>query len=539
MRNNCHRFFLFVVLALFFSSGNATSRRSQKSGSPPYPISLSSLLDEMMDRRAVTEFPAPFYQTAQTTSYDRRTVAPDLPGWYGNDDGRGFIRTEVNNGRQERVFFDEKGPGVVTRLWITTSDKQGTLRFYFDGEQEASIVIPAFDLNMFPLPIGAGLMFNHSRYSTAIHDRGGNTSYLPMPYARSLKITLEDGDTELRIVRYYQVGFRRYEANTVVRSFSLEEMERCRPQLEKVSERLLNPEPYSKGKIKRAEVENGSSLSINRRNAAICGINLRLKEEARRHYADVMNLTNIQIYFDGKLCVEAPLCDFFAGGKDGKELKGWYTDCDGKESMHSRWIMPFRQKAEVRFVCKGEVPFEGNVEIITDRHPRTPNTLYFHASEHGEESVAVSNKFDSLDVLEWNFATIKGRGIYVGDVLAANNRLRARTDDSDDNYWKEWYGEGDEKIWIDDDCFPSFHGTGTEDYYNCSWSPPVPPMLTPYGGVPRVDDKIGNRGWMTWLRTRLLDGITFRRSMRFNFEIEGWSCGHIDVSNTYCWYGDL
>jgi hypothetical protein len=147
--------------------------------------------------------------------------------------------------------------------------------------------------------------------------------------------------------------------------------------------------------------------------------------------------------------------------------------------------------------------------------------------------------FNTLEVYEWNFATIRGRGVYVGDVLAANNRLRARTDDTDDNYWKEWYGEGDEKIWIDDDRFPSYHGTGTEDYYNCSWSPPVPTMLTPYGGVPRVDDVKGNRGWMTWQRVRLLDTMTFRKGMKFNFEIEGWSMGQIDVSNSYFWYGDL
>ena len=539
MQHNCHRFLLFVVLALFFSSGNATSRRSQKPGSPSTPISLSSLLDEMMDRRAVTEFPAPFYQTAQTTSYDRRSVAPDVPGWYGNEDGRGFIRTEQNNGRTERVLFDEEGPGAVTRLWITTSDKQGTLRFYFDGEQEASVVIPAFDLNMFPIPMGKGLMFNHSRYSTATHDRGGNTSYLPMPYERSLKITLEDGDTELRIVRYYQVGFRRYEANTAVRSFTLEEMEQCRTKMEKVNVQLLNPRPYGKGKVKKAKMTGTNSLTINRRNAAIYGINLRLSDEARQHYADVMNKTKIQILFDGTQCVDVPLCDFFAGGRDGAELKGWYTDCDGAGTMHSRWIMPFRQKAEVRFKCQGEVPFAGDVEIITDRNARTPNTLYFHASGHEEQTVSVSNKFNTLEVYEWNFATIRGRGVYVGDVLAANNRLRARTDDTDDNYWKEWYGEGDEKIWIDDDRFPSYHGTGTEDYYNCSWSPPVPTMLTPYGGVPRVDDVKGNRGWMTWQRVRLLDTMTFRKGMKFNFEIEGWSMGQIDVSNSYFWYGDL
>jgi hypothetical protein len=32
-----------------------------------------------------------------------------------------------------------------------------------------------------------------------------------------------------------------------------------------------------------------------------------------------------------------------------------------------------------------------------------------------------------------------------------------------------WWGEGDEKIWVDGEAFPSIFGTGTEDYYAYSW----------------------------------------------------------------------
>lgn len=38
--------------------------------------------------------------------------------------------------------------------------------------------------------------------------------------------------------------------------------------------------------------------------------------------------------------------------------------------------------------------------------------------------------------LEWNFATIKGKGVYMGDLLSLYN------------YSPAWYGEGDEKIWV-------------------------------------------------------------------------------------------
>jgi len=34
------------------------------------------------------------------------------------------------------------------------------------------------------------------------------------------------------------------------------------------------------------------------------------------------------------------------------------------------------------------------------------------------------------------------------------------------------WGEGDEKVFVDDDRVPSIFGTGSEDYFNYSWSSP-------------------------------------------------------------------
>ena len=56
-----------------------------------------------------------------------------------------------------------------------------------------------------------------------------------------------------------------------------------------------------------------------------------------------------------------------------------------------------------------------------------------------------------------NFVTAKGKGVYVGDTLTLFNGD------------KLWWGEGDEKIYVDDETFPSHFGTGTEDYYCYAW----------------------------------------------------------------------
>ena len=47
--------------------------------------------------------------------------------------------------------------------------------------------------------------------------------------------------------------------------------------------------------------------------------------------------------------------------------------------------------------------------------------------------------------------------MYVGDTLTVMNPIPT------------WWGEGDAKIWVDGEKFPSIFGTGTEDYYAYFW----------------------------------------------------------------------
>lgn len=104
------------------------------------------------------------------------------------------------------------------------------------------------------------------------------------------------------------------------------------------------------------------------------------------------------------------------------------------------------------------------------------------------------------------------------------------------NHAIDWYGEGDEKIFVDNDAFPSFMGTGTEDFYNCSWAPVVP-FKTPYGGVPRADED-SSHGFNAFLRPRNLDVIPFNHRFVFDLEMLSWHTGTVDYNATAFWYGD-
>ena len=113
-------------------------------------ITVETLLEEMTSYDEMTRYPALPYRSMQQSSYDRRSVSPDRPGWFANDDGEGFIRLEEHNGRKEKVLFEDEGPGAITRIWLTTFGSIHTiLRFYFDGKDEPGWVVPSYDLQKF------------------------------------------------------------------------------------------------------------------------------------------------------------------------------------------------------------------------------------------------------------------------------------------------------------------------------------------------------------------------------------------------------
>jgi hypothetical protein len=77
------------------------------------------------------------------------------------------------------------------------------------------------------------------------------------------------------------------------------------------------------------------------------------------------------------------------------------------------------------------------------------DTPYFYAQYRQEYPVEHGKDYLILDT--------KGKGHYVGTVLAVRTRS------------PEWFGEGDEKIYIDGEQTASIWGTGTEDYFLMAW----------------------------------------------------------------------
>ncbi|MEA3226333.1 MAG: DUF2961 domain-containing protein, partial [Planctomycetota bacterium] len=118
---------------------------------------------------------------------------------------------------------------------------------------------------------------------------------------------------------------------------------------------------------------------------------------------------------------------------------------------------------------------------------------------------------DGRNVQDMPYLVANGRGVYVGSTTMLLNPNPVPTP------YGNWWGEGDEKIFVDDDPTPSTFGTGSEDYYNYAWSSPDI-FIFPYCGQPRNDGP-ANRGFVTNNRWHILDALPFRNYLAFYMEL--------------------
>ncbi len=137
------RFFCFVVVAISVSCFDVVLSEQ---------INLSTLLHDMIDREQIASFPEPPYQCKQASSYNRESVSPDLPGWFADSDGIGFVRVEENHGKKEWVLMEDEGPGCITKIWAVcfyyglNNTTGANINIYLDGADKPTISANFFEL---------------------------------------------------------------------------------------------------------------------------------------------------------------------------------------------------------------------------------------------------------------------------------------------------------------------------------------------------------------------------------------------------------
>jgi len=110
------------------------------------------------------------------------------------------------------VLADLKGPGRIVHFWNTISDhepyysRQLTLRIYWDGEINASVECPLGDF--FGVGLGVDAPFQSLPVRVTSNGRGRN-SYWPMPFRKSVRITVSNDGSMPCENFYYQIDWQK------------------------------------------------------------------------------------------------------------------------------------------------------------------------------------------------------------------------------------------------------------------------------------------------------------------------------------------
>lgn len=516
--------FCGILFLNLFSSCDSASKE----------VSLETLLDQMVDRELPSKFPKPYFTVKQYSSYDQNSISPDQEGWFANHDASWFIRQEENQGRREFVMLDADGPGAVARFWMTFGNEDaytGTIRFYFDGNDLPEIEGPVLDIISGGALVGEPLSSSVSP-ETNYFQRGHNL-YLPIPYSNHLKITYECPALEPDKHRpsvYYNINYRTYENNTPVKSFTRSQLTELKDQIDQVQELLNQPAQKSleedilqvAGSIGKLAAGETFKLDL-KGQSAIQKIEIKLEAS---NLEQALRSTVLEIVFDGEKTVWAPLGDFFGTGYQIRPYRTWYSEVqeDGKLSCY--WLMPFKEAAQISIVNYGDQDInllENN--YWTKKTRWTSSSMHFGAiwQELREVETGGSSGVNGDDKhFDVNYVTLQGEGVYMGTGLTVFNTVDA------------WWGEGDEKIWVDGEAFPSFIGTGTEDYFGYAWCRPE--KFSHF--LIAQPDGSGNfhAGMSVNLRFNLLDAIPFKESLQFDLELWHWAKTVMNYAPLSFWY---
>ena len=422
----------------------------------------------------------------------------------GNYDSGNLIRVEpagkpFYDPSSEWVLFEAEGPGVVTSIWLTGKNKHGQpyiggkLNFYFDGEHRPSFTGRLPDLFESGFPWSPPL---------AEKSRGAWVSYAPVYYSKSLKITLsehEDAFTHRKNGHnqtiphiYHQFTYQKLPAS--VQTLTPDQMTYVpwRPDTRGTRRRRL---------VRLVANEQQAVFRIKQK-----GILNELRLKWLRGDADG---TTLRVLADGGPTVAMKVCEFWGFARKTRpeaKMQSLLLGVEDDGTYYCRFPMPFREELTIELTTPDSATVE--VETLTKKGWDQAEHFYFRANRVTDVTV----RGRDIRILE---AT--GRGHFVGTILEIADEAM----------------EGDDRFYVDGESFPpSWHGTGTEDYFRCGWYFYGGPITRPLYGM------IDRRKPVIAYRFHVADRVNFTKSVVIGFE-HGHKNEYIGPYNgTVFWYSE-
>lgn len=465
--------------------------------------------------------PVPGERSGNFSSFDRASrYLPDegrYEQWGANNDGRGFIRQEGKG----IVVAEMDGPGVIWRIW-TAAPGGGAMKIHIDGSAQPTLAIPFAEF----------FKRNGAEWPELVHVISkGHNSFIPIPYEKSCKIVFDPGWGQ-----YYQFTYSTFPKGTVLPSFRGKFDTEEKAALAAANAALAKRGEWTLGagqevSDKTVVIEPGSSVEVFSvtGNRAIRRIEYEPDPQDENPVKTLRELT-LAITWDNAAdpAVWAPLGDFF-GSAPGINRFHALPMGMSRERFYSNWFMPFSKAARITVTNDGALARPVKFRVVHEPLPIPGEKLLrFHAKWHRNDFSGVDReRFTKGDRWpDWPVLVTQGTGRFCGMNLHVWNpnpfgKVRKELDVDPGEYpepilelmrtaaAKWWWGEGDEKFFVDGEPMPSTFGTGTEDYFGYAWAAHNPVEFeSAYQNQPL--NKNSNLGHISNNRFQIADNVPFQ-----------------------------
>ena len=471
---------------------------SAASASAGTTLTYVDLVKRLTDLGALSVLPEPGETCAQWSSYDRASAYDAETGkyvkWDANGDGNGIIRREGNL----QVFAEMTGPGCIWRIW-SAAPKDGRVMIYLDGADTPTVDLPFegyFSRKNRPF----------TQTSLVHYASSGANCYVPIPYQKSCKIVAENGWGD-----YYHFTYETFPKDTIVptfsRSLSAEELTALDAADKALTDGLgtdpAGPRAGEAAIDSRLTIPAGGSVTVARIKGprAITALRAKLDPKWAEKASTGLREVVLKITWDGETSpsVWCPLGDFFGTAPGVNEYRSLPLGVT-KEGSYCLWYMPFAKSAVIELANDGSEA--APVELSITHAPTTGEIAdlgRFHAKWHRDVFLPAEPE----RWIDWPMLKTTGRGRFCGVMLHVWN-LRGG-----------WWGEGDEKFFVDGEKFPSTIGTGSEDYFGYAW---CNPGLFQNAYHNQTYNQRSNAGNVSVNRWHITDNVPFQTSFEADIE---------------------
>jgi len=405
--------------------------------------------------------------------------------------------THDNIEGNSNTIVNINGPGCLHRIFTGFIDERfdsTRIQIYLDYSEKPLFDMPIskfFDDKYSPIPYP--LVFVKSYPGTL----------MPIPFETNITVKVLNNryGTDEWIMGmwgvYWQFTYTTYAHDVRVRSLEWPLNQEEQAELDKTCQAWLEaeskpPAPPDKWSVQKQSIlKPGESMDINLKNQ---GIIRQMSIVAQPDIPEVLNNLRLQMFWDG--CelpsVDVPLGYMFGHGASGHNhndssiaavLGKWpnsnpmtflqtqpqpyNTNYNSlllgmtSEELYCMFPMPFSNGATIKLVNAGNKTVEQlKLRLEIKKMTEIPENwgrfqITWSQVPGGTEATP---KIGPQNIPVKVFLNRRGKGKYVGSMLQID--------------WPDltWWGEGDWLFWTDEDSWPpSYHGTGSEEYFNSGW----------------------------------------------------------------------